>query len=111
MREVMLHVLLVVLCCLRSALRSRADLALENLALRQQLSAFVHSRRHPRIRFADRWFWIALRRLWGRWLDVLVFVNPRRSFGGIARGSVATGRGSRFDADQVDRRSIRKLPP
>ncbi len=25
---------------------------------------------------ADRWFWITLRRLWSRWLDVLVFVKP-----------------------------------
>jgi len=72
----MLRVLLVVLHSLRSTLRSHADLALENLALRQQLAAFAHSRRRPRIRFADRCFWIALRRLWSRWLEVLVFVKP-----------------------------------
>jgi 2-haloacid dehalogenase len=36
--------------------------------------------------------------------------SPRRSSGGIARGSVATGHGSRIDAAQVDRRSIRKSP-
>jgi transposase InsO family protein len=72
----MLRYLLVLLHSLRSALRSHAELALENLALRQQLSAFAHSSRRPRIRLVDRWFWISLRRLWSRWSDVLVFVKP-----------------------------------
>jgi len=51
-------------------------LALENLALRQQLASFASATRRPRISGADRWFWITLRRLWSRWLDVLVFVKP-----------------------------------
>jgi hypothetical protein len=70
------RLLLVLLCALRSALRSQSDLALENLALRQQLAAFACATRRPRISGADRWFWITLRRLWSRWLDVLVFVKP-----------------------------------
>ncbi len=72
----MLRLLLVLLCGLRSALRSHADLTLENLALRQQLASFASATRRPRISGADRWFWITLRRLWSRWLDVLVFVKP-----------------------------------
>jgi hypothetical protein len=72
----MLRLLLVLLRGLRSALRSHADLALENLALLQQLAAFAHSGRRPRIRAADRLFWVALYRLWSRWLEVLVFVKP-----------------------------------
>jgi len=72
----MLRLLVVLLRGLRSALRSHADLALENLALRQQLAAFAHSGRRPRIVATDRLFWIALSRLWSRWSDALVFVKP-----------------------------------
>ena len=72
----MLRLLVVLLRGLRSALRSHADLALENLALRQQLAAFAHSGRRPRIVAADRLFWIARSRLWSRWSDALVFVKP-----------------------------------
>ena len=72
----MLRLLLELLGGLRSAVRSHADLMLENLALRQQLAAFAHSGRRPRIGATDRLFWIVLRRLWSRWLDVLVFVKP-----------------------------------
>jgi hypothetical protein len=39
-----------------------------NIALRQQLATMVQKNR-PRIRFADRVFWIVLRRLWARWLE------------------------------------------
>src|SRR5882672_7760847 len=45
--------------------------------------------------FADRLFWIILRRLWARWLEALVFVKPRRWSGGIGPAFVATGCGSR----------------
>jgi hypothetical protein len=72
----MLRLLLALLRGLHSALRSHADLVLENVALRQQLSAFAHGGRRPRIATVDRLFWIALRRLWSRWVDLLVFVRP-----------------------------------
>ena len=59
-----------------SALSSRSALVLENLALRQQLA--VHQARNPRPRVhqVDRLFWVVLSRLWPRWRDVLVFVQP-----------------------------------
>jgi len=72
----MLRLLFLLLDALRSAFSSRADLALENLALRQQLAAFSAGGRRPRITHGDRWLWIALRRWWSRWSDVLVFVKP-----------------------------------
>ena len=63
---------------LRSVLalfRSRGRQALIELALRQQLA--VYSQRHkPRLRQVDRAFWIALRRLWPHWREVLVSVKP-----------------------------------
>jgi hypothetical protein len=58
-------------------LRSRRDLVLENLALRQQLG--VLNRKHSQRRFgtSDRMFWVILRRLWRRgWKQTLVLVQP-----------------------------------
>src|ERR1017187_8174732 len=59
-----------------SLVRSRCDLLLENLALRQQLS--VLSRRHPQPRFStpDRFFWMMLRRLWPGWKRALILAQP-----------------------------------
>jgi len=65
---------------LRSVLRSRRDLVVENLALRQQLATLAQKQR-PRIVFADRIFWVALRRLWAGWADVLVIVKPQTVIG------------------------------
>ena len=61
---------------LRSAFRTRAELALENLALRQQLANLRHTSGRTRIHMADRAFWLVLSRLWSRWADVLVIVKP-----------------------------------
>ena len=54
----------------------RADLVIENLALRQQLAVLAHTGRRGRVTGANRLFWVTLRRLWTRWSDVLVFVKP-----------------------------------
>ena len=67
---------LSLLGALRSALRSRADLAIENLALRQQLANFQRTSSRPRLHKSDRAFWLVLSRLWSRWADVLVVVKP-----------------------------------
>ncbi len=40
----------LILAAVRSALRSRRDLALENLALRHQLAVLARSSRRPRLR-------------------------------------------------------------
>ena len=61
---------------MRGALLTRAELALENLALRQQLANLRRTSGRPRIRMADRAFWLVLSRLWSRWADVLVIVKP-----------------------------------
>ena len=56
--------------------RSRRELLLENLALRQQLT--ILKQRHPQPRFAitDKLFWVMLRRLWYGWKCALVLVRP-----------------------------------
>src|SRR5215469_9988375 len=48
---------------LTGVFRSRADLILENLALRQQLLALHAQRPRPRLGSLDRLFWVTLRRL------------------------------------------------
>ena len=72
----MVDLFLSLLRALRSAFRSRANLALENLALRQQLANLRRTSGRPYLRKADRAFWIVLSRLWSRWADVLVVVKP-----------------------------------
>jgi len=61
---------------LQSAVRSRCDVALENLALRQQLVVLMRSSRRPRLTRADRLFWSWLSRAWPRWRSALVIVQP-----------------------------------
>jgi putative transposase len=72
----MVALVLSLLGALRSALHTRADLALENLALRQQLTNLRRtSPRRPRLSKSDRAFWLVLSHLWSRWVDVLVIVK------------------------------------
>src|SRR6266568_3287722 len=71
----MLRLFVALLPALYSALRSRRDLVVEILALRQQLATLV-SRRRPVLRPADRLFWILLRRLWSGWAESLAIVQP-----------------------------------
>ena len=72
----MLALLLNLLATLRSALRTRTELALENLALRQQLGTLRRSSPRPRLRLTDRAFWVGLSQIWSRWADALVIVKP-----------------------------------
>ena len=72
----MFRVIWIGLRTLVSALRSHHQLILENLALRQQLAAFKARGTRPRIRTADRAFWVLLRRWWTGWTDALVIVKP-----------------------------------
>jgi hypothetical protein len=55
---------------------SRSDLLIENLALRQQLALLTAKRPRPRMRAADRFFWLTLRRFWPRWKEALVVIRP-----------------------------------
>lgn len=51
-------------------------LALENLALRQQLAMYRRTRPRPAIQSSDRLFWVGLRRGWTGWRSALVIVRP-----------------------------------
>ena len=56
--------------------RSRADTALEVLALRQQLGVLKRTRPRPRLGAPDRLFWVVLQQLWSRRAEGLIIVNP-----------------------------------
>jgi hypothetical protein len=54
----------------------RFHLALENLALRQQLAILERSRKRPKLRQRDRMFWILLSVIWRDWRSALLIVKP-----------------------------------
>ena len=51
-------------------------LALENLALRQQLAVYKRTAPRPKLRTTDRFFWVGLARVWAGWKRPLVIVTP-----------------------------------
>src|SRR5215470_14469072 len=55
---------------------SRSHLLLENLALRQQLTALRRHTKRPRITHLDRLFWVTLRSVWSKWRESLIIVTP-----------------------------------
>src|SRR5215471_4851302 len=58
-----------------AAVRQRSDLALENLALRQQLAVLKRKKGAPRLRKKDRLFWVVLARIWAPWWQALHMVK------------------------------------
>ena len=52
------------------------QLALENLALRQQLAVYQRTAPRPRHRTMDRLLWVGLARVWTGWRQALVIVSP-----------------------------------
>ena len=66
----------LVVWTLRAVLTSRRSLAMENLALRQQLATYARMQKRPRLKAEERAFWIALSRVWQGWRSPLVFVKP-----------------------------------
>src|SRR5438552_16771777 len=66
----------ILLRTLRSAVRTRRELALENLALRQQLAVWNARQQRPRLTEWDRIFWVVLSRLWKNWRSSLQVVRP-----------------------------------
>jgi putative transposase len=56
------------------AFRERRDLALENLALRQQLGV-LKRKGVPRLKRKDRIFWVVLSRIWSHWREALHLIK------------------------------------
>jgi hypothetical protein len=71
-----LEMILLLGRALAVACRGDHELVLENIALRQQLTAVKRSVARPHLRQRDRLFWIALAAIWTRWRSALMFVQP-----------------------------------
>jgi hypothetical protein len=72
----MLNHALAVARVLLAIFANRADLILENLALRQELAILRRKQPRPRLGATDRFFWLFLRRCWPRWKETLAIVQP-----------------------------------
>lgn len=51
-------------------------MAVENLALRQQLAIVTRTSPRPRLTAVERSFWVLMSRVWPGWKDLLVIVKP-----------------------------------
>jgi hypothetical protein len=87
----MILMILRLLSLIPTTLRLSSELALENLALRQQLA--VLNRRHgrPKLRKLDRFFWVLLSRTWEHWKETLSSLSLKLFFAGIEGVSPPTG--------------------
>jgi putative transposase len=56
--------------------RSRRDLLLENLVLRQQLAVLKQRKRRPKLDRVDKLFWVVVQRVWTEWSKSLLIVTP-----------------------------------
>jgi putative transposase len=74
--QLVITVLLHLLRLLPFLFGGHRQLALENLALRQQLAVYKRTVPRPPLRRTDRLFWVALARVWAGWKQPLVIVTP-----------------------------------
>ena len=77
----MLRFILDLVTAVRGFFLCRTDLALEILALRQQVAVLKRKRPRPKLSRMDRLFWTALRSVWSRWAEVLLIVKPETVVG------------------------------
>src|SRR5882724_8336895 len=66
-------------------------LALENLALRQQLAAYKRMVTRPKLRMTDRLFWVALASVWPGGDSLSCSLPPIPFCDGSGAGSATTG--------------------
>jgi putative transposase len=66
----------IILHAIGTVFRGRHALALENLALRQQLGVLQRNTRTPRLKRWDRGFWVLISRIWKDWQRPLSIVQP-----------------------------------
>ncbi|MCI0387341.1 MAG: helix-turn-helix domain-containing protein [Acidobacteria bacterium] len=65
----------------KSTFKERRNLALENLALRQQLAILKRTQKRPSIEKKDRLFWVWLSWVWMGWRESLIIVKPETVIG------------------------------
>ena len=72
----MIEALFLLFSFLKSGFKNQTELALENLALRQQLAILKRNRPHPSLQGRDRIFWACLSSVWQKWRESLIVVKP-----------------------------------
>src|SRR5437867_5621706 len=82
----MVRWLRILIGTVRASVRIHRELALENLALRQQLATWKVRRPRPRLTAMDRIFWVILSRLWRNWRSSLRVVRPETVVGWHRQG-------------------------
>ena len=70
-----------VLSCLRSLVRDKSDLVLENMALRHQLLLLQRRSSKPKSKPLDRLLWSILSRYWAGWQNSLLLFRPETVMG------------------------------
>src|SRR5882672_2357421 len=75
-RSLMLAAILIVLRSFSLVCGGHRTVALENLALRQQLAVFTRTVQRPRLRPRDRLFWVLLAHAWRSWRSASIVVQP-----------------------------------
>src|SRR5438093_2132660 len=101
----MISLLLHLLRLLPFLLGGHRQLALENLALRQQLAVYKRTVTRPPLRRRDRVFWVGLASVWAGWKLSLVIVTRTLSGGGSGVAFARTGRFSLAARPEVARPS------
>jgi putative transposase len=82
----------------RVLLCSRADMALEILALRHQVAVLKRKLPRPTLNACDRLFWSTPRRFGSRWRDVLVIARPETVVAWHRASSGSSGVGAPSEA-------------
>ena len=68
--------LFAMLAYVRAFLIARHRLAVEAVALRQQLAVYKRKRPRPKLNRFDRLFWVVVRQIWANWSESLILVKP-----------------------------------
>ncbi len=66
----------VLLALINDLLADRTRLALENAALRHQLTVLKRSVKRAKVEDSDRVFWILMRTMLATWRDTVLIVKP-----------------------------------
>ena len=74
--RILIRFFIVLIRIIQISRKSKSELILENLALRQQLSTYQTKKSKPKLRNLDRSFWIALKQSWNKWINHLIIVRP-----------------------------------
>src|SRR5882762_3240204 len=104
-----MSLVLALLGAARAALRTHTNLALENLALRQQLALLRHRSKRRRFGRLDRAFWVWLSRRWAGWRKALYVVRPETVIRWHRQGFRGFWTWKSRRSERVDRLSARSL--